>query len=70
MELVPCEWAAGGPVILVWTNYPGMELVPYEWAAGGPVILVWNWCPMNGQLVGQLSWYGTSAGSPAVLVWN
>jgi len=23
--------------------------------------LVWNWCPVNGQLVNQLSWYGTGA---------
>jgi len=54
---VPCEWAAGGLVILVWnwclvngqlmTSYPSMGLVPCEWAA----VLVWNQC-----------WFGTSAG--------
>jgi len=64
-----------------------MELVPCKWAAGGSVILVWYWCPVNGQLVDQLSWYGTgavmelvlmvqlcwyetSAHGSAVLVWN
>jgi len=45
-----------------------MELVPCEWAASGPALLVWNWRPVNGQLVDQLSWYGTSAGGTAVLV--
>jgi len=54
----------------LWTSYPGMELVRCELTTGGPGILVWNWCPVNGQLVGQLCWYETSAGSPAVLVWN
>ena len=50
-----------------WTSYPGMELVPCEWAAGGPVMEL---VPVNGQLVDQLSWYGTGAGSSAVMVWN
>jgi len=68
MVLVPCEWAAGGPVILVWNWCPvnGQLVDQLSWY--GSVILVWNWCPVNGQLMGQLSWYGTSAGSPAVLV--
>jgi len=38
-----------------------MKLVPCEWAASGPALLVWNWRPVNGQLVDQLSWYGTGA---------
>jgi len=38
-----------------WASYLVMELVPCEWTPGGPVIMVWNWCPVNGQLVGQLS---------------
>jgi len=42
--------------------------VPCEWAACEPAILVWYWCPMNGQLVGQLCWYGTSVDMELVLI--
>jgi len=53
MELVPCEWAAGGPVILVWNwcwygTGAGMELVLvvqlcwYGTSAGSLAVLVWN----------------------------
>jgi len=45
MVLVPCEWAACGPIILVW------NWCWYETSAGGPVVLVWNsssmWTSLN-----------------------
>jgi len=43
MELVPCEWAAGGPVILVWNwCLVNGQLCWYGTSVGSPAVLVWN----------------------------
>jgi len=52
MELVPCEWAAGGPIILVWNWCPvNGQLCWYGTSTGMELVLGV-----------QLCWYGTSAG--------
>jgi len=33
----------------------------WKWKTCEPGILVWYWCPVNGQQVDQLSWYGIGA---------
>jgi len=38
---------------------PGLEPVPCEWAEEWTSVLVWNWCPVNGLIVGPVSWIGT-----------
>jgi hypothetical protein len=40
---------------------PDLGLVPGEWDDGWTSVLVWNWCPMNGLMVGSISWFGIVA---------